>query len=386
MKTFSIIRIVWDWPPPWIGLSPGPYDLTVAQYELGNSITVLTGGWPLRKKEQISGVKICRAVSGVIPKLNAAVFFSTAPAVFFMYAWKKMFRKVDIIHAHGHLSLFFSVHKKLFGWLDKTVYVVHLHHVSAARYEKIKEEFGGNVPILVRIEWYLQKLTERLALATANKIIVVSPSMKDELRRHYSVDPEKIYILVNGVNTSLFFPEGEKIALPIVCKKPILFVGNLNQRKNPDVLIKSLHHLPEEYGVVFIGPDHLQGALQKLTTMLELEKRVVFLGEVPNRKLSAYLRSAVVVCLPSSSEGFPKVVLEALACNVPVAASGFSADGSLENLITFIHSLTPEGIANSIMTAEKSRKEKNFELIESEYSWHTRAKELQKLYIELIQT
>ena len=42
----KILRIVYDWPPPWYGLAPAPYEMTVAQTKLGHTIDVFCGRWP----------------------------------------------------------------------------------------------------------------------------------------------------------------------------------------------------------------------------------------------------------------------------------------------------------------------------------------------------
>jgi len=42
----KILRIVYDWPEPWVGLSPHPYELTVAQIRMGHEVTIFAGKWP----------------------------------------------------------------------------------------------------------------------------------------------------------------------------------------------------------------------------------------------------------------------------------------------------------------------------------------------------
>lgn len=385
MRTFALFRVVWDWPPPWTGLGPGPYELTVAQQKIGNTVTVVTGGWPFRKKERIAQASVIRLPSGLIPRVNASVFFTTAPCALVAYILKKLFSKIDIIHTHGHLSLFFSLYKKYFGRFDKTPLVVHLHHISSARYRKIVVEHNGKPPWLVRFEWFLQIATEKLAMKYASRIIVVSESMKEEILQDYTVSADVLYVMVNGVNTEVFSPGGEVANLTVTTSKKILFVGNLNQRKNPDLVIKALRCLSQEYGAVFIGPDYMNGVLQQLVSELGLRERVEFVGTVHNRDLAKYMRACKVLVLPSSSEGFPKVVLEALACGVPVAASGFSAGQFFDEMITYIDTLTAESVADAIRIAEDRTNTISPDRIKKDVSWDARARELNEVYASLVQ-
>jgi len=383
MKPLSIFRAVWDWPPPWIGLSPGPYDLTVAQQKIGNTLTVATGGWPLKKKEHISGVQVVRLPSG-LPLWNESIFLSTAPAALLLYVWKKLWFRVDIIHCHGHLGFFFSLYKWLFGWLDRTPLVVHLHHISVVRYARVKEQYNGRPPFFLRVGWFLQQLNEKLAVRFASIVVVVSDSMREELVEHYTDVDKKVMVLSNGVSADLFGPEGDSAQIPGDFEKKVLFVGILNQRKNPDLLIRALEFLPDEYGVVFIGPDTMQGALQVLVEEMRLEKRVVFMGEVHNRALGSYLRNATVLALPSSSEGFPKVVLESLACGVPVAASGFTVSDEFDAGIEYINELQPRAVADAVLRAENKKETVPSVLVREKYSWVARANELQTMYYSLL--
>ena len=42
----KIARIIYDWPPPWSGLAPHPYELTLAQLKLGHEVEIFCGRWP----------------------------------------------------------------------------------------------------------------------------------------------------------------------------------------------------------------------------------------------------------------------------------------------------------------------------------------------------
>lgn len=384
----NILRIVWDWPPPWSGLAPGPYELTTAQQQIGNTVTVFTGGWPRRAKASPDGVRLLRLPSGLIPGLNVSVFFTTAPFALIAYVVFRMFHHVDVLHVHGHLSLIFSIYKKLFGWLDNTPYVVHFHHVSAERAEKIYAEQGNTISAMTRLEWWLHQRSDRLAVRVADRLIFVSTSMRDDFRRYYVSEnrrgdfEKRAVLLGNGVNTEVFSSEGEAAVLPWENKKVLLFVGNLVQRKKPDLIIRALTILGSEYAAVFVGTGDQQEYLQSLAKELDVFDRVLFCGYVPNHALACYVRAADVLVLPSKSEGFPKVVLEALACGVPVVASGFDPGEDLMDEVAVLADLSPETLAQTINA--KSGTVVDAQKIQTRYSWKAKARELQEVYTEII--
>ncbi len=380
----NILRVVWDWPPPWSGLAPGPYELTVAQQHIGNTVTVFTGGWPRRAKEAPRGVRVLRLPSGLIPGLNVSVFFTTAPFALIAYVVFRIFHRVDVLHVHGHLSLIFSMYKKLFGWLDTTPYVVHFHHVSAERAEKIYTEQGGRVSFTTRLEWWLHQYSDRLAVAVADRLMFVSRSMQDGFAHYYVDEKDKdtflrrAVLLGNGVNTQVFGPDGEKAQLPWKDKKVLLFVGNLVQRKNPDVLIRALAQLGEEYAVIFIGTGDQQERLQVLAQDLGVVDRVLFAGYIPNHQLPTYFRASDVFVLPSKDEGFPKVVLEALACGVPVVASGFDPGEELRGEIKIMQEAATDQVVQRVVQVVNSGTVVDVQMIRERYSWEARARELQE--------
>jgi len=54
----NILRLIYEWPPPWDGMTPGPFELTRAQAERGHSVHVLCGGWPTHITEPLPNVEV----------------------------------------------------------------------------------------------------------------------------------------------------------------------------------------------------------------------------------------------------------------------------------------------------------------------------------------
>jgi glycosyltransferase involved in cell wall biosynthesis len=97
----------------------------------------------------------------------------------------------------------------------------------------------------------------------------------------------------------------------------LLFVGRIAPEKNLDALLEAI--VPLDVRLVFIGEGKLRADLQG--RFAALGDRVVWEGNVPNSEIPGYLNQADIFVLPSLYEGHPKVILEAMACAVPVVGA-----------------------------------------------------------------
>jgi D-inositol-3-phosphate glycosyltransferase len=109
----------------------------------------------------------------------------------------------------------------------------------------------------------------------------------------------------------------------------LLFVGRIQPLKGPDVAVRALAALnrPDALLLIVGGASGLEGAgemryVQELITELGVEGQVRFIEPQPHHILSTYYRAADVVLVPSRSESFGLVALEASACGIPIVASG----------------------------------------------------------------
>ncbi len=145
---------------------------------------------------------------------------------------------------------------------------------------------------------------------------------------------DKISIVPNGVDTTLFFPMGNKGALrrELGLKEDdnmMLFVGSLEKNrtyKRPDMLIRILRDLNKKLNIylVIVGAGEISRELKTLTNTLGLEDRVCFAGRVDDLDLPKYYSAADVFVLPSNKtkeEAFGIVFLESMACGTPVVGS-----------------------------------------------------------------
>lgn len=188
----------------------------------------------------------------------------------------------------------------------------------------------GSIPRLSGYRLHRPQL--HWALARAQRVVAVA----DYLRRvavRLGIDEEHIRVIPNGVDLDTFAPDDPTQArrdcgLPV--EGPILLtVGALYGWKGQHLVVEALPMIRERYPrvlYVMVGgtrPDDRSylPALRKRVTRLGLEAHVRFAGTQPHPQLGRWFNAADLSVLASRSEGCPNVVLESLACGVPVVAT-----------------------------------------------------------------
>ena len=161
------------------------------------------------------------------------------------------------------------------------------------------------------------------AAERADAMITVCAALKDELVG-LGAAADKITVLRNGVDLQLFHPGGRDEARAALGLAPGRFtlasVGHLIERKGHELVISALASLPEvDLLIAGAGPE--EGALRRLAERLGLGDRVRFLGALAQPRLREVYVGCDALVLASSREGWANVLLEAMACGTPVAAS-----------------------------------------------------------------
>jgi len=189
------------------------------------------------------------------------------------------------------------------------------------------------------------------ATKNANGLVAVSRALKDALVT-LGVEPGRIEVLRNGVDLEMFCPVDHELARARLnlSGPTLLSVGQLIERKANHLTIEALRLLPE-FTFVLVGDGPEKARLQSLAQKNGVEDRVRFLGVISHEKLAPIYSAADALVLASSREGWPNVLLEAMACGTPVVASDIW--GNPEVVTTpeagcLTDNRTPEGIANSV--------------------------------------
>lgn len=232
----------------------------------------------------------------------------------------------DAVHANYWLSGVVGHHLK--HALD--VPLVCTFHTLA----RVKADTGDEEPQR-RVD------AEADVIGCCDAILANSVAESDQLRELYRAQASRIEIVPPGVDHAFFSPgprAGARYALRLPSDRPIvLFAGRIQPLKGLDVAIRALSHSAHRDAMLVAvggasgegGDAHLREC-QRLVAQLGLTDRVEFRPPQPHHLLSSYYRAADLCIVPSRSESFGLVALEAAACGTPVVAS---AVGGLLTLI-----------------------------------------------------
>jgi len=219
--------------------------------------------------------------------------------------------RVTILQTHGARANFYG---RIAGRLAGVPVIISTVHNLLKDYE---------VSLLTR--WfYITAL--RLTVPLVHRIICVSNSNRRDQIEECPAAAARIQTVYNGVDPAAFpsQPNRQKVReeLGIVSGPVLVMIARLTEAKGHRVLLQTLPNLIEAWPqlcCVFVGDGELRGQLHRLAVELAVEGSCRFVGVRVD--IADILAAADVVVLPSLSEGFPFVLLEALAMGCPVVAS-----------------------------------------------------------------
>ncbi len=235
--------------------------------------------------------------------------------------------RYDLVHTHYWLS----------GWVGrstKEIWGVPL----VASFHTLGKVKNYSLALGERPEPEVRLAGEERVIAEADRLVAATPSEAAQLVGLYRAESERIRLIPPGVDHSLFFPRPRDEAagrLHLAGARLLLFVGRLQVHKGPDVAVRTLAELiardPGGTADVVLalvgGPSGAgHGAevahLMDLASALGVGERVMFFPPQPQARLADFYAAAEAVLVPSRSESFGLVALEAQACGTPVIAAG----------------------------------------------------------------
>lgn len=157
------------------------------------------------------------------------------------------------------------------------------------------------------------------AARDARALVTVSRALKDRLVA-IGVPDERITVLRNGVDLSLFRPLDDRRSLVADNQLSLLSIGHLIEGKGHHYAIAALALLKNAH-LTIVGAGPWRERLKRLAAESGVAQRVVFAGRVPYEELPRLYNAADILVLATRSEGMPNVVLEALACGTPVVVT-----------------------------------------------------------------
>ncbi len=293
---------------------------------------------------------------------------------------------VDVLHANYWLSAVAAHRLKH----ELGLPLIATFHTLA----RVKADAGDHEPAS-------RERAEVEVIGCCDAICASSPVEADQLVEFYGAAPDRIELVPPGVDHAFFSPgdrAGARAALGFDERPTMLFVGRIQPLKGLSIAVRALAELhdPDTRLVVVGGPSGTEGPaeladIRALIDDLGLAERVQFVDPQPHHLLSTYYRAADVVVVPSRSESFGLVALEAAACGIPVVAA---AVGGLRTLVDdgvtgwLVESRDPSAYAERIDAvlddplAAAAMGAAATELA-NRYSWSTTAARLRRLYADL---
>jgi glycosyltransferase involved in cell wall biosynthesis len=280
-------------------------------------LTVLAPHAPdSRIRERMSGMEIRRFVYflpsrwerlgyRVIPNLRASrlariqlVPFLTA----FLLEGIRASRSCDLLHAHWTLAGFIGI------CIKKTV-----------RKPLVLTVRGTDLHLPEKTRWLLPMT--RWTLDRADELTTVSEELRLRLIA-LGVPGRKITVIPNGVDTELFHPASEPAGRsPSVMN--VIYVGRFSLQKGTSLLKRVMEktlHISPHIRFTLVGSGELHEELVRFARRTD-PNRVRIVGPLPQNEIPSMLRQADVLVHPSTEEGRPNVILEAMASGLPVVAT-----------------------------------------------------------------
>jgi D-inositol-3-phosphate glycosyltransferase len=233
----------------------------------------------------------------------------------------------DVVHSHYWISgkIAMPAVAKL------SIPLVHTMH-TMARVKNLNLAEGEVPEPMIRVQGETQ------VVAAANALIANTDAEAASLVSLYDACPDNVSVVSPGVDLFSFTPGTGRAAARAAIGLPadahvLAFVGRIQPHKGPEVLIRAvaemLTHSPQlrsKLIVLIMGGASGAGTgeverLKDLSSWLGISDVVRFLAPVPRAELADWYRAADLVCVPSYSESFGLVALEAQACGTPVVAT-----------------------------------------------------------------
>ncbi len=312
MPPRHLLLINYEYPPLGGGGATATAALAREFAARGIAVTVLTSGFRGLPRAEISEGITVRRVPTLRRRANQSGVIEMI--VFMLSAGLHVLARS---HDRPDATLaFFGIPGGPVAWwlktLRETPYVIALRggDVPGHQPQQLARHHRLTRP-LIRFLW------SRAAAVVAN-----SAGLRQEA---LAVMPDlAIPVIPNGVDTTHFTPAPPPASLPAPASSPtrLLFVGRLSPEKGLRGLLTALAGLPAipAWTLRLVGDGPERQDLESQAQALGLADRVNFSGWLPREALPACYQAADLFVFPSTDEGMPNTVLEAMACGLPVVA------------------------------------------------------------------
>jgi alpha-maltose-1-phosphate synthase len=226
----------------------------------------------------------------------------------------------DVVHSHTWYANFAG---HLASLLHGIPHVVTAHSLEPLRPWKAEQLGGG---------YAVSSYIEKTAYEGAAAVVAVSSGMRDDILRSYpSLDPDKVRVIYNGIDTEAWHPVSDDAFLASVGIDPsrpsVVFVGRITRQKGLPYLLRAAELLPADVQLILCAgaPDtpQIMAEVEELVRGLQATRdAVVWIDRLlPRNELCAILTAATTFVCPSVYEPLGIVNLEAMACGAAVVGT-----------------------------------------------------------------
>jgi glycosyltransferase involved in cell wall biosynthesis len=361
----KIIILVLHFPPKWLaGTELASYSIAKYLGKRDNNVNVITSydeGLPNHQYKD--GFHIFRISRSDIRIFGYLIF------------WIKIFWNIkkiqpDIVHVQG---LYMAVPAFLAKKIFKIPYIISGQ--------------GSDV----YLSWSFKRIISKLGLNNSKVSLALTEHMKKEMK---NISTNRVIVIPNGIDISNYnldkFKSRKKLGIN-QNQKIITFIGRLEPVKGVKYLIEAINTLKDtelNLKLLIVGYGEDNQKLRLLVKNLELEDHVIFTGKISNERIPDYLAASDIFVLPSLSEGFPVVLLEAMASGLPIITTnvrGLSEiieDGTNGFLV---HPKNSNEIVDRITLILNNKKIVNMMYVENKkkaesYNWNDIVRRLEEIY------
>lgn len=270
--------------------------------------------------------------------------------------------------------------------------VVETIHHSVFLDRELAVKSAKSIKDRVGLRWWYSFLNMQKKVAKQLPyIITVSHNSAEHIAQTFDIPRERLRVVYNGIDTSIFHPPQKNRRVEnrlLTVTSGNIAVKGLNYLLEAVAVLRQQH--PVELVVIGKGADNPN--VQKLVSNLGIKDYVKFTGEVSTEELAKQYRSAAVVVVPSTYEGFGLPAAEAMACGAPVVAT---TAGALPEVVADAGLLVPPGDVKALVDSisallhnkEKRRSlgEAGHKRVAQNFNWRTAAKRTLDVYSEALE-
>jgi glycosyltransferase involved in cell wall biosynthesis len=323
-------------------------------------------------KEEVDGITIFKASFFPLYPFHVKLH-----GMFINSLLKSLEPELTLIHLHSPLVP--PINTKL-----PIVTTIHTLMKIDSKYHEARDPYS----LAEKVQsMYFSPYVESKLLKISNKLTVVTPTVAEELRE-YGVNPKTVTTVWNGVDEKRFYPVHDRV----LTDKYVLYTGILRARKGLFDLLdcaEQVCSVDPTVKFVISGTGPFFGKVESEIQRKGLHEKVILPGYVTRAKLIELYQNATIHVVPSHYEGLPTVLLEAMACGLPVVATDIG--GNREVISNGVNGFlvppkTPKVMAETILnllgdnglrerTGKAARK-----TIEKQYTWDKIADHFTSIY------